>query len=637
MKSKFAELILWKADKDSEEVLKRNGIVKNSDLQEPCDRFENLSKTVGNDEDVADGFEQLFESVEKDRALELYAAMPTVKYINSIILNLNDIILKNSDVAEIVEKLVEELVAKTVEEGKESDRDVAEGFEKLYETVEKDEEVDYLDLSVEAIEFDLDEVVDYLDLSVEAIEFDLDDGAKASEKEHFVSEEVADKLDKKNIREDIDSESEMNRPKRNEECEAAADPYVTLVVNDLTVTARKDIDSKTTLTLYCQQNRLPFPEYVVSKYLSLFRARFVLNGKHVVGSGSTMKKAEQAAARKYLHNNFVSEEIPLQAEIPIVKKKRKVPPSKKRKELKRLQKHLAEKDAAREAAEREECERETESDSDRSDNNEGVGRLTGEQSLQLSLPSESKEIPVVYFDLERSTGSEASEIIQLAYCAQSGCGLFNIYPKGDIDPICARRSHKIFKKGNDLVRMGNILPSMPLERACKKFLTFLRQLAAQKGSKPVIVCHGEDTITLFNNMALVSLDEDLSEAILGAINFQQVISDDEEYPHDTSNISLTKIDPQKPNLSETLLGKDFDREELGAAHDALYDSKLLRRVVEKYCGSSRNMQRMVKEYMCAAEKSRKDAILHLSKHKSWKKRRDQSKFYTFFGWEDRFM
>ena len=244
---------------------------------------------------------------------------------------------------------------------------------------------------------------------------------------------------------------------------------------------------------------------------------------------------------------------------------------------------------------------------------------------------------LVYFDLERSTGSEASEIIQLAYCAQSGCGISNIYPKGNIDPVCARLSHKIYKKGNDLVRMGNILPSMHLEKACKDFLTFLRKLAALKGSKPVLVCHGEDTITLFNNMALVSLDEDLSEAILGAINFQQVISDDEEYPHDTSNISLTKIDPEKPNLSETLLGKDFDREELGAAHDALYDSKLLRRVVEKYCGSSRNMQRMVKEYMCAAEKSRKDAYLHLSKYKSWKKRRDQSKFYTFFGWEDRFM
>merc|ERR1711867_262667 len=149
------------------------------------------------------------------------------------------------------------------------------------------------------------------------------------------------------------------------------------------------------------------------------------NGKRVVGSGSTMKKAEQAAARKYLNNNFVSGEIPLQAEITIVKKKRKVPPSKRRKEKKRLQEHLAKKDAEREAAKREESE----SESDRSDKNEGVGRLTGEQSLQLSLPSESEEIPVVYFDLERSTGSDASEIIQLAYCAQSGCGLFNIYPK----------------------------------------------------------------------------------------------------------------------------------------------------------------------------------------------------------------
>ena len=607
MKGKFAELILWKADIDSEEVLKQNGIVKNSDLEEPCDRFENLYKTVEEDEDVADGFEKLFKTIEKDQELELYAAMPTVKYINSMILNLNDIILKNSDVGEIVKELVDELVDKTVEEGKESDRDVAEGFEKLYETSEKDEEVD------------------------------LDDGAEAFEKEHFVSEnkqeEVIDKLDKKNLSEDIDSESEMNRPKRNEKCEVAEDPYVTLVVNDLTVTARKDIDSKTTLCLYCQQNRLDQPEYVVSKYLSLFRARFVLNGKHVVGSGSTMKKAEQAAARKYLNNNFVSGEIPLQAEITIVKKKRKVPPSKRRKEKKRLQEHLAKKDAEREAAKREESE----SESDRSDKNEGVGRLTGEQSLQFSLPSESKEIPVVYFDLERSTGSDASEIIQLAYCAQSGCGLFNIYPKGNIDPVCAKKSHKIYKKGNDLVRMGNILPSMHLEKACKDFLTFLRKLAALKGSKPVLVCHGTDTITLFNNMALVHLDEDLSEAILGAINFIQVISDDEDYPHDTSSISLTKLDPQKLNLSETLLGKDFDREELGAAHDALYDSKLLRRVVEEYCGSSRTMQMMVEEYMCAGEKSRMDARFHLSKHKSRKKRRDQSKFYTFFGWEDGFM
>ena len=298
MKGKFAELILWKADIDFEEVLKQNGIFENSDLEEPCDRFENLYKTVEKDKelerDVADGFEKLYKTVEKDQELELYAAM-TVKYINSMILNLNDIILKNSDVGELVEELVEELVDKTVEKGKELERDVAEGFEKLYKTVEKDEELE------------------------------LDDGGEAFEKEHFVSEKkqevVIDKLDKKTVSEDIDSESEMNIPKRNEKCEVADDEYVTLIVNDLPVTARKDIDSKTTLCHYCQQNRLPQPQYAVTLWnpyedeWRLFKARFTLNGKRVVGSGSTIKKAEHAAARKYLNNNFMSREISLQAEI----------------------------------------------------------------------------------------------------------------------------------------------------------------------------------------------------------------------------------------------------------------------------------------------------------------------------------
>ena len=494
---------------------------------------------------------------------------------------------------------------------------------------------------------------------------DEDDGGEEFEKEHFKQVVVIDKLDKKNVSDDIDSESEMNIHKMNEKCEVADDKYVTLIVNDLPVTARKDIDSKTTLCHYCQQNRLQHPEYVVTLWNQyedewrLFRARFTLNGKRVVGSGTTPKKAEQAAARKYLNNNFISGEIPLQAEIHIPRKKKTVPPSKRRKEKKRLQEFLAKKDAAREAGKRKREESEDRSEIIH-DKYEGVGRLTGEQSLQLSLPSESEgkeqahspQIPIisevddtkefdpgmmVYFDLERSTGSEASEIIQLAYCAQSCSGISHIYPKGNIDPVCARLSHKIYKKGNDLVRLGEILPSMQLEKACKEFLTFLRKLAALKGSKPVLVCHGTDTITLFNNMALVHLDEELSEAILGAVNFLQVISDDDDYPHDTSSKSLTKIDPQKPNLSETVLGKDFDIEELGAAHDALYDSELLRRVVEGYCGGRRTMQQMVETYMCSGENSRRDARVHLSKRKSRKKRFDQSKFYTFFGWEDGFM
>ena len=94
-------------DQVFEEVLKQNGIFTNSDLEELCDDFENLYKTVEKEleRDVAEGFEKLYKTVEKDEELELYVAM-TVKYINSMILNLNDIILKKSEVEELVEELV---------------------------------------------------------------------------------------------------------------------------------------------------------------------------------------------------------------------------------------------------------------------------------------------------------------------------------------------------------------------------------------------------------------------------------------------------------------------------------------------------------------------------------------------------
>ena len=193
-------------------------------------------------------------------------------------------ILKNSDVEEL-----------------------SDGFENLYKEVEKDKELE-------------------LELDVAEGFSDEDDGGEEFEKEHFKKEEEIDKLDKKNASDDmalniIDSESERNIPNRNEKYEVADDEFVTLMVNNLPVTARKNIDSKTTLCQYCQQNKLPQPQYTVTLWnpeedeWRLFRARFTLNGKHVVGSGSTPKKAEHAAARKYLHNNFMSREISLQAEI----------------------------------------------------------------------------------------------------------------------------------------------------------------------------------------------------------------------------------------------------------------------------------------------------------------------------------
>ena len=63
------------------------------------------------------------------------------------------------------------------------------------------------------------------------------------------------------------------------------DKYITLLVNNLPVTVRKDIRAKTMLTIYCQQNKLLYPDYKISlvnpkeKEWRLFKARFKLNGR----------------------------------------------------------------------------------------------------------------------------------------------------------------------------------------------------------------------------------------------------------------------------------------------------------------------------------------------------------------------
>ena len=56
-----------------------------------------------------------------------------------------------------------------------------------------------------------------------------------------------------------------------------------MVANNLPVTVKKNIKAKTMLTIYCQQNKLPYPDYKISlvnpkeKEWRLFEARFNLN------------------------------------------------------------------------------------------------------------------------------------------------------------------------------------------------------------------------------------------------------------------------------------------------------------------------------------------------------------------------
>ena len=425
------------------------------------------------------------------------------------------------------------------------------------------------------------------------------------------------------------------------------DEYITLLVNNLPVTVRKDATAKTMLTIYCQQNGLPYPDYKISlvnpeeKEWKLFKARFKLNEREVVGSGKNIKAAEMAAARKYLSNNFMSGENSPQAEIQVTKPKKNIPPKQLRKQQQRMDRYNARKKAEDEAAKKEEKEapKKEEKEAAKKGDVEAI-EIEEKQTPGTFFNDSIKNIDprtIVCFDLERATGSEASEIIQIGYCCKSGFGLSNIFPKGNIDMKSAKISHQIKIQGEHLVRKGEILPSMDLRKAVDEFIIFLRNIATKTGSKPILVCHGTDMTTLYNNLALIKCDGVLAESIRGAVDFLQVITDDESYPHDSSSKSLTKKKkkPEKLNLSQTILGKDYDRGEVDEAHDALYDSKLLMRVLDKYASAySQRLDIIVDTHMKDAEYLRRSVKDHLSSPKSRKKRLDQTEFYTFFGWED---
>ena len=101
------------------------------------------------------------------------------------------------------------------------------------------------------------------------------------------------------------------------------------------------------------------------------------------------------------------------------------------------------------------------------------------------------------------------------------------------------------------------------------------------------------------------------------------------------SVAHAKIHPNKLNLSQTILGQDYDVGEADEAHDALYDSKLLMRVLDKYTSAySQRLDIMVDTHMKDAEDIRRSVKDHLSTAKSRRKRLEQTEFYTFFGWED---
>ena len=246
---------------------------------------------------------------------------------------------------------------------------------------------------------------------------------------------------------------------------------------------------------------------------------------------------------------------------------------------------------------------------------------------------------LVSFDLERSFGSEDSEIIEIGYSSKVlGGGCSFIILRGMICSIASRNSHHLVfdKRKNTLVRGKKEMKCDTLLEAAKKVLEYLEKVRTISGALSILVCHGQDITTLVNNFALVGLDKNLIDSIGGVINFIDVVSDDVRLA--SSYKSLTKLREGGLNISQTVLGDDFKKFDLKKAHDALFDAELLLGVIEAYLQPpwSVKFEALVDVYLVPS----KNLINHVQTCISILRRKRERKvkkldenLYHFYGWE----
>ena len=384
----------------------------------------------------------------------------------------------------------------------------------------------------------------------------------------------------------------------------------TYIVNGKPVFVKKGLHPKTILAIFCQQYNLEFPVFRVSEINEYdperrtFKAQFELEGKSVMGSARQKKEAESKAARKFLNNLFLSRESSPQAEKQVSSGKKNIPPKQTAKQNRRLEKFLLKKDQERKA--REEADAEATNQASKTD----LRRI-------------------VSFDLERTCGPEDSEIIQLGYCSKDYRGNSFIFPSGKIDEKASMLSHKILVRNNQLVRNREVLPTDTLQQAAEKFLQSLNKIRSEFGS-PILVAHGTDHKTLINNFDTVGYDTKLCETIAGAVNFWNVIHEDEKYPA-SSTLSLVKLTDGKNNLAQTVLGEEISREELSEAHDGLFDAELLLRVIERYAELFTPLQSILDHHLMIASELISLVQYHMTRIRI--RRKKASRFLTFYGWD----
>ena len=203
-------------------------------------------------------------------------------------------------------------------------------------------------------------------------------------------------------------------------------------------------------------------------------------------------------------------------------------------------------------------------------NHEVQGGAGGSDSIGVPVPLE--------LDLERACGPDDCEIIQLGYALGLQSGSSFIMPRGKIDRVGSKLSHKFEIVGQVMKKENVEVKTETMFEAGKKLLKFIKDVSA--GRSVYLVCHGNDMKTLLNNMALVGLDKELVENIVGSVNSLEVFSNDEQFDDKSKSLSSLK---KSKNLAEEILGDNIKREELVKdAHDAEYDAILLWRVWAEY-------------------------------------------------------
>ena len=430
------------------------------------------------------------------------------------------------------------------------------------------------------------------------------------------------------------------------------DEMVTLWINDRELDVKKILNSKEVLNCYVQKFQLEKPVYQVrvvnedSKQYRIFAANLRVDGKEVSASGDSKRRAEYAAAWKFVNNiaHRGGNSLPLGKEVSASRgKKNKPTPSKKRKDAAKWEKLklIKEEEAKALSKEAEGISKEAEGIS-----METIGAVMKDIEKQSSNDIkqnrynhredrdqiEDEEYLFVSYDLENAAGPLDSEVIQIAYTTGTQSGSSYIFPRGKLDRIAAEKSHQIKVEGSKMTYKGRLICYETLQNGAQIFIDFLRGVA--DGRQIILLAHGDDIVTLMNNLALVGLDQEITKIIAAAVDTFEIFKEDGNYQ--SLSLTSTKV---KMNLAEAVLGDKITREEIVLhAHDAVFDAMLLSKVWAQYWSLQSPLCRklMLENYSCSSSNIHsmcKEKIRRVQDRRARRGKSGTRGITLFNGWE----